>query len=112
MINYNNRKFKVKSTPNTGEVSVDLIFHYQQINNIVTCKYSDENVVSGHLIGKVDEAGNIDIRYHQINTEGRIKTGQCFSKPVLLDNGKIQLHETWEWLSGDNGGGNTVIEEI
>ena len=112
MINYHNRKFKVASTADAGEVSTELVFHYQQEKDIVTCTYKDKNVASGHLIGKVDEAGNIDIRYHQINAEGIIKTGKCYSKPHVLANGKIQLHETWEWLSGDSGGGNTIIEEI
>jgi len=112
MINYHNRRFKVASTAEAGEVSTDLVFHYQQENNIVTCIYKDHNVAYGHLIGKVDDEGNIDIRYHQINSQGVIKTGKCFSKPVILENGKIQLHETWEWLSGDSGGGNTIIQEL
>ena len=112
MMNYHNRKFKVLATADAGEVSTDLVFHYQQLNNIVTCTYQDDNVASGHLIGKFDQVGNIDIRYHQINAAGIIKTGKCFPKPVLLDNGKVQLHETWEWLFGDSGGGNTIIQEI
>jgi hypothetical protein len=53
------------------------------------------------LIGIVDEVGNIDMRYHQINMKDGIMTGICKSKPEILENGKIRLHEIWEWTSFD-----------
>jgi hypothetical protein len=39
-------------------------------------------------------------------------TGKCFSKPEILTNGKIRLHETWQWTSGDLSTGTSIIEEI
>jgi hypothetical protein len=39
-------------------------------------------------------------------------TGKCFSKPEILINGKIRLHETWQWTSGDFLSGTSIIEEI
>ena len=39
-------------------------------------------------------------------------TGICFSKPEIMENGKIRLYETWEWTSGDNSKGNSILEEI
>jgi len=39
-------------------------------------------------------------------------TGTCFSKPEIMDNGKIRLHETWKWTSGDKSKGNSILEEI
>ena len=71
-IDYNNRKFKPISNSDNGEVSNDMIFHYNQTDNIVTCSYEGLNIVQGHLIGTVDEEGRIDMRYHQIN-----KNGEC-----------------------------------
>jgi hypothetical protein len=29
-----------------------------------------------------------------------------------LGNGKIRLHETWQWTSGDFSSGTSIIEEI
>ncbi len=52
------------------------------------------------------------MRYHQINKKGQLLTGKCLSKPELLDNGKIRLHETWEWTSGDESVGKSIIEEL
>lgn len=65
-----------------------------------------------HLIGLVDSNGNIDMRYHQVNDKGEIMTGTCQSKPEILENGKIRLHENWKWTSGDLSEGNSIIEEI
>ncbi len=60
----------------------------------------------------VDEKGNIDMRYHQVNTNHELMTGVCKSKPEILNNGKIRLHETCEWTSGDKSKGNSIIEEL
>jgi len=81
------------------------------VGNIITSEYSGGKIIKGHLIGLVDEVGNINIRYHQVNKKGELMTGICTSSPEILPNGKIRLHENWEWTSGDMSKGNSVIEE-
>jgi len=39
-------------------------------------------------------------------------TGICKSKPEILPNGKIRLHERWQWTSGDLSLGQSIIEEL
>lgn len=78
----------------------------------LTSEYSGGQTVKGHLIGLVDTDGNIEMPYHQINTKGELMTGICKSKPKLLANGKISLHDTWQWSSGDSSKGESVIEEV
>lgn len=68
--------------------------------------------MKGHLLGYVDDFGNIDMRYHQIDPAGKIKTGVCFSKPEIMEDGKIRLHEDWKWTCGDHSSGQSVLEEI
>lgn len=111
MINYNNRVFKPIINTENGEASAETIFHYKQSGNILTSEYSGGKIVYGHLLGLVDREGNIDMRYHQINKNGEIMTGICKSVPELLSNGKIRLHETWLWTSGDGSEGTSVVEE-
>ncbi len=111
-INYHNRKFKPVSNSDNGEVSNDMVFHYQQEDNVLTCTYTGANIVSGHLIGLVSESGSIDMRYHQINTNGELMTGTCQSTPEMMENGKIRLHESWQWTSGDQSKGNSILEEV
>ncbi|HMR85316.1 MAG TPA: hypothetical protein PKE30_19365 [Niabella sp.] len=112
MINYNNKVFKPVSNTENGETSSETIFHYQQNKNILTATYSGGKIKSGHLIGLVDEAGHLDIRYHQVNNNDELMTGICHSVPEVLPNGKIRLYETWKWTSGDQSQGTSVIEEV
>lgn len=111
-INYNNKKFRPISNTENGETSSETIFEYKQEGNILTSTYSGGKIIKGHLIGLVDENGNIDMRYHQINEKGELMTGICNSTPELLENGKIRLHEKWQWTTGDNSEGNSILEEI
>ena len=112
MINYNNRKFKPLINSDSGETSGETIFHYKQSSNILTSEYYGGKIIMGHLIGLVDEKGEIEMRYHHINDEGNLMTGICTSVPELLENGKIRLHENWQWTSGDLSKGQSVLEEV
>jgi len=111
MINYNNRIFKPILNSDNGETSSDTIFHYKQNGNILTAEYSGGKIIYGHLLGLVDNDGNIDMRYHQVNNKGEIMTGVCKSIPEILENGKIRLHEKWDWTSGDRSRGNSILDE-
>lgn len=111
MINYHQKTFRPISNTDNGETSNETVFVYQQEGKILTSSYSGGKIISGHLIGLVDEDGNIDMRYHQINERGELMTGKCKSIPEILTNGKIRLHETWEWTSGDYSKGKSIIEE-
>lgn len=111
-MNYQGKSFRPISNTENGETSSETIFHYQQKGNILSCDYSGGKIVAGHLIGLVNEAGEIDMRYHQVNTDGELMTGICTSIPEILENGKIRLHETWQWTSGDRSKGNSILEEL
>jgi hypothetical protein len=112
MINYDDRRFRpVRNTAN-GETSSETVFHYRQEGNILTSTYSGGRIRNGHLIALVDEEGHIDMRYHQVNDKGELMTGVCRSIPEVMPNGKIRLHETWQWTSGDGSSGDSVLEEV
>jgi hypothetical protein len=111
MINYKNKLFKPINNTANGETSNETIFRYKQTGNILTAEYTGGKIIFGHLIGLVDENGNIEMRYQQVNNQGELMTGICHSKPERLANGKIRLHETWQWTSGDKSKGLSIIEE-
>ena len=111
MIEYHNKLFRPVVNTANGETSHETVFLYKQYGNILTSEYSGGRIVKGHLIGLVDEQGNIDMRYHQVNDKGELMTGICRSTPEVLPNGKIRLHESWEWTSGDRSKGQSIIEE-
>ena len=111
MQSYNDKIFRPVSNTDNGETSNETVFHYKQTGNILSSTYSGGKIKYGHLIGLVDDQGNIEMRYHQINDKGELMTGICFSKPEILENGKIRLHETWQWTSGDLSKGESIIQE-
>ncbi|MEP1487810.1 MAG: n-acetylglutamate synthase [Algibacter sp.] len=112
MTNYNNKKFKPLSASENSETTPETIFIYKQEGSILTSTYKGGSIVEGHLIGLVDDDGTINMRYHQINAKGELMTGICISKPEITTNGKIRLHETWQWTSGDKSTGTSILEEI
>lgn len=111
-MNYNNKKFRPVQNSENGETSEETIFEYKQTGNILTSEYKGGQIIKGHLIGLVDEDGTIEMRYHQINNKGELMTGICLSKPELSKSGKIRLHETWQWTSGDKSSGTSILEEL
>src|SRR5690606_18930429 len=109
--NYNDKIFKpVSQTPN-GEASEETIFHYQQQSFLVSATYGGGPVLFGPLIGLVKDQGVMEISYHHVNHEGKVRTGECISRPEILPNGKIRLHEKWKWTNG-GGEGESILEEV
>ncbi|GJM63807.1 n-acetylglutamate synthase [Persicobacter diffluens] len=112
MINYQNKKFKALQNSDTGEVSGETIFHYQQEGSRLWATYSGGAILEGHLMGKVDKDGRIEMVYHHRNREGELKSGVCHSMPEILKDGKIRLFEKWQWTFGGKERGTSILEEI
>ncbi len=112
IINYNGKRFRPVQNSDNGETSADTLFEYKQEGEILSSHYSGGQIIQGHLIGLVDEKGNISMRYHQVNSNGELMTGICTSHPEVLEDGRIRLHESWEWTSGDRSSGSSILEEV
>lgn len=111
-MNYHNKKFKSVSSSKNSEISEITIFHYKQNENIVSCTYYGDSIITGHLIAKVADNGALNMRYHQIHKNGNLMTGTCQSTPQIMANGKIRLIEKWQWTSGDKSKGASILEEL
>lgn len=112
MINYGGRLFRSVTSSETSQTDADTIFKYEQRDDLVTATYSGGGIRYGHLIGRVDEAGILDMRYHHMDTEGQLRTGVCTTTPETLPSGQLRLHEVWQWTSGDKSKGTSILEEI
>jgi hypothetical protein len=111
MINYNNRKFRAVQNSSSGEVNSETVFHYHQEGDLVWGEYSGGEIVRGSLIAKCDARGNLDMRYQHLNRRGELMTGECRSTPGILPDGRLWLHEKWQWTCGDRSKGESIIEE-
>ncbi|MEA2028795.1 MAG: n-acetylglutamate synthase [Campylobacterota bacterium] len=110
--NLEGRVFTTHSNTSNGEVGEDTRFYYHQKGDIVWAKYSGGEVRKGHLIAKVLDNGQLDMRYHHINDKGELMLGKCISTPSVTQDKRILFDEEWQWLSGDMSSGHSQIIEI
>lgn len=112
-INYHNKYFRSASNTDNGEVSAETTFHYRQKGkNIIWATYEGGEILFGTLSGSISTDGKLEFCYQHQNTAGEFMTGKCQSTPELLEDGRILLHEKWQWTSGDQSEGESVIEEF
>jgi len=111
-MNYHNKTFRVQKNSSNGETSSETIFKYKQQGNVVSSTYMGGEIQLGHLLGLVHTDGSITMAYHQVNSKGELLTGKCTSTPEILSNGKIRLHESWKWTSGDRSSGSSILQEL
>ncbi len=109
--NFDGKVFRSVSNTGNGEVGSETRFHYRQSGDVVTATYQGGDVVSGHLIAKVRANGQLDMRYHHLNSKGELMLGTCVSTPRLLADGRMRVSEEWQWLCGDMSSGHSEIEE-
>ena len=110
-MNLNGKTFRATSNSENGEVSSATRFKYFEQDGLVWAEYSGGDILKGSLIGKRDDDGSLDLRYHHVNRRGEIKTGICRSRVEEDSNGKIRIKEKWQWTCDDYSEGESEIVE-
>ena len=109
---YDGRRFIPKINSENGEVNEQTIFTYHQNGKLLWADYSGGDILRGSLIGTVSINGELDFVYHHMNQDMQVKTGKCHSVPTVLEDGKIELSEKWEWTSGDYSEVESLLVEV
>ncbi len=109
---YDGKHFVSEENAENGEVNGNTVFVYHQSDNILWAEYSGGEIVRGYLVGTVAENGELDFYYQHINAKKQVRVGVCHSIPNVLENGKIQLLEKWQWLNGDKTKGSSLLVEV
>jgi hypothetical protein len=112
MVDYDARVFRSVANSDGGDVNEETTFHYHQRDNVVWATYAGGSVVFGTLLAKPDEFGNLDMRYQHVSVDGSFKSGRCQSRPERLPDGRLRLHERWQWTDGADGQGVSIVEEV
>ena len=111
-VNFDGRVFCAAQNTSNGETSAATRFEYHQNGSTVWATYSGGEVQFGTLIAKVDATGLLDMRYQHLSASGEWRSGMCWSAPELLPDGRVRLHERWQWTSGDQSHGASTLEEV
>src|ERR1051326_4323929 len=104
-LSYDGKRFSIVSGPET-------VFHYRQHGSRVWALYKGGGARFGALVACTDAHGNLDARYQHVEGEETWRTGRCASRPELLPDGRVRLHQSWESTSEPRQRGCTVIEEV
>lgn len=110
-VSYNGKFFVPRKNSENGEVDERTLFEYHQRENVLWADYSGGDVLKGHMVGVVAQNGELDFYYQHINAKKEVRIGVCHSVPQVLENGKIQLLEKWQWLNGDKSEGTSIVVE-
>ncbi|MEL7370610.1 MAG: n-acetylglutamate synthase [Myxococcota bacterium] len=111
-VTYDEKIFRSTSNTDNGEISSATTFHYREVDNVVWATYVGGDIKFGTLTGIKHPDGALDFTYQHVNTDDEIKTGRCHSTPTILPDGRIRLHEAWQWTTGHRTAGESVIEEV
>jgi hypothetical protein len=109
-IDYDGRRFRSVENSAGGEVDAATTFDYHQVGDVVWATYGGGGIRFGTLVALVAADGCLDMRYQHVNAAGQLMTGRCRSTPELLPDGRLRLHEDWQWTSGSSG--RSIIEEV
>lgn len=104
------RAFRSAGAVEGGEVSAETLFEYHETDGLVWARYAGGTVRLGFLVG-TRTGDRLDFRYAQVNDAGETAVGHCRSDVERLADGRLRLHETWEWESRP-GTGTSVVEEV
>lgn len=93
-----------------GDVTAETVFDYGQDGDLIWARYAGGAIRLGHLAGTRKD-DTLEFRYAHVTVAGETVSGRCRSDIVLLADGRLSLHERWEWDSRP-GTGTSVLEEI
>lgn len=106
------RRFRAVTNADNGEVGVATRFHYRQDGTTVWATYAGGEIVFGTMVGVAREDGTYDLRYQHVSEDGHLRAGRCISTAEVLADGRVRLHESWEWTEGGRGSGTSIVEEL
>ena len=88
------------------------IFHFRQQGRVVWATYEGGGIEQGLFLAKSDGGEGLEFRFQQITAAGEFRTGRGVSRIEVLGDGRLRLHDRWEYTSGGSGSGEAVLEEL
>ncbi|MEM9521890.1 MAG: hypothetical protein AAGA37_21460 [Actinomycetota bacterium] len=105
------RVFADVTAAHAGDVGADTRFEYhEEADGVVWARYHGGSVRLGYLVG-ARSGDRLDFRYSHVTVEGGTASGRCRSEIVMLDDGRLEFHESWNWES-QPGSGTSVVREV
>jgi hypothetical protein len=110
-VSYDGLSFRSLENPD-GEVDGETRFSYRQAGSRVWATYRGGSIAFGILVAAAGGDGRLDMRYQHANRGGDWREGMCRTTPVRLPDGRLRLHEAWQWTAGAVGSGQSTVEQV
>ena len=104
------RRFRALENSPGGQVTGETEFVFRQEGRTVHARYGGGAIDVGFLVGIV-KGGTVEFRYVHVDRDGTIASGHSTDTIEVLSDGRLRLHERWEWESKE-GSGTSILEEI
>lgn len=111
-VSFDNRLLVSAVNTANGDCTPETRFHYRQQGDRVWATYGGGRVQFGSLVAIGDADGRLDMRYHHVDSGGRFRAGKSKATPEILSDGRLRLHEEWQWTNGDLSEGRSIVEEV
>jgi hypothetical protein len=108
-IDYDGRRFGPVGA-DEGEAARVAVYHQQ--GNVLWGEFAGGDARRGSLTGVVGPDGRLEFAYGIALADGRVIAGGCSSVPVVLDDGRIRLTETWQRYGAHAASGTSYLEEL
>lgn len=108
-VDLDGRVFRSAGGVEGGQVTPETEFRFRQSGDMVWGRYSGGTIRLGFLVGTSDGT-TVRFRYTQLDTAGETAAGASHDRIEVLPDGRVRLHETWQWDSRP-GSGTSVLEE-
>ena len=110
-ISLDGRVFADVTVGHQGDVGADTRFDYrEEPDGTVHARYGGGSVRLGYLVG-IRSGDQLEFRYSHVTMDGQIAAGRCTSRIEVSTDGRLRMHESWEWTSRV-GSGTSIVEEI
>ena len=106
-IDYDGRRFRPAEHDAADRVAV-----YRQDGDLLWGEFTGGRARRGSLAGTCGPDGTLDFAYCMVLDTGEVISGHCTSIPHILDDGRIQLDETWERYGEHASAGVSRLHEI
>jgi len=109
-VTLNGVRMNVVASAESGVVSSETIFHFEQQGNLVSARYRGGKIIDGYLIGRL-EGATLTFRFVQADTGDSLDSGQSTAILEQSETGKLRLIEHFKWATRDGSGVN-IFEEF
>ncbi len=111
VVDLDGKIFGPLSNSSNGAVSAGTLFYYHHKDDYIWGHYHGGAVRAGVLLGRVMNDGQLQFEYSHYDQSGGFRAGKCRTKIIVDKNGLLQLHEEWQWTTGDRSKGTSILIE-